>query len=112
MKKNLYYTKYGRIIVRKQIALINYIRYFKAKAHKYRLLSIETESEKAQLEMHFNRLKMTLDHFGKAIIKLDSSANILFGEHAALYYQWKEILKKTNVASKSRLEKKSICVCV
>eukprot|EP00944_MAST-04C_sp_MAST-4C-sp1_P000597 g597.t1 len=91
-------TKFGRVLMRKHLALMNYIRYFKVKAHKYQQLAMETETEKAQLEMHLNRLKMTLSHFGKGIVKLDKKAYMTMVNKPGLHLMWEYLVKKTNLA--------------
>lgn len=53
--------------------------------------------------MHFNRLKVTLSHFGKSILKLDNKAYMTFMRDAGLYDIWVYVLKKANVAAKNDL---------
>eukprot|EP00945_MAST-04E_sp_MAST-4E-sp1_P008550 g8550.t1 len=90
--RKIFSFSYGRQLIRKEILMKNYLTYFRNKAHKYAFLMAKKENLLFQVQMHLNRMKKSISHYGNAILKLDPQAHQMAGNFIGTMNVWNKYI--------------------
>ena len=93
--KSCYETAAGRSFIRKKLAMSNFNKYFRMKADAYAEKKKDQDYCLLRTNKHLRTSKVALADFGKAILRIDPTANLKAVKYMGTMSLWNQYLSKS-----------------